>query len=50
MKLLKQFHPGRAAHTPLKRGANERLVSADAVYVADEKIAGTRLKQLGNLK
>lgn len=25
MKLLKQFHSARIAHTPLKRGVNERL-------------------------
>ena len=32
MKLLKQFHSARIAHTPLKWGVNETAASATAPY------------------
>lgn len=33
MKLLKQFHSPRVAHTSLKRGVNERVAITDAPNV-----------------
>lgn len=46
MKLLKQFHSVRLAHTPLKRGVNERAVWGASRQYRKSDLINTQL-QLG---